>query len=102
MQKLKTKEENFLASLVTCEEWKAALSSEWTKVGTLVSRSSSIPGLLRALIVFRQPYCTRLSKFVQERIKSLPGRIFPAQDDIFNAINSCPLSKVKVVILGQV
>src|SRR5699024_12703453 len=28
-------------------------------------------------------------------------QIFPASDDIFNAFNLTPLSKVKVVILGQ-
>ena len=27
--------------------------------------------------------------------------IYPAEDKVFNALNSCPLSSVKVVILGQ-
>jgi hypothetical protein len=28
--------------------------------------------------------------------------VYPPKEDIFNALNSCPLSQVKVVILGQV
>jgi uracil-DNA glycosylase len=48
---------------------------------------------------FRQPYYKELYEFV----KAEYGRymIYPNADDIFNAFHFTPLSKVKVVILGQ-
>ncbi len=48
---------------------------------------------------FRKPYYKELFRFVKEEY----GRyvIYPNADDIFNAFHFTPLSKVKVVILGQ-
>ncbi|NCB99291.1 MAG: uracil-DNA glycosylase [Clostridia bacterium] len=48
---------------------------------------------------FSKPYYAKLYKTVLEEYNS--RQIFPASDDIFNAFNFTPLSKVKVVILGQ-
>ncbi len=48
---------------------------------------------------FKKPYYAQLYKKVLEEYKTT--RVFPASDDVFNAFNYTPLSKVKVVILGQ-
>ncbi len=48
---------------------------------------------------FKKPYYARLYKKVLEEYRT--HLVFPASDDIFNAFNLTPLSKVKVVILGQ-
>jgi uracil-DNA glycosylase len=56
---------------------------------------------LRALPAeFEQDYMLSLSHFLSEQA-DLGKQIFPAQDNIFSALNSTPLDKVKVVILGQ-
>lgn len=48
-----------------------------------------------------RPYIGKLFKFVMaEAAGGLP--IYPPAAKIFNAFNTCPLKKVKVVILGQV
>ncbi len=57
-------------------EWQAALSPE-----------------------FRKPYYRRLRETVVQEYGS--RRIFPPKDEIFTAMHLTPLSKVKVVILGQ-
>jgi len=58
-------------------EWKAALGSE-----------------------FEKPYMKELRSFLgQEATKG--KKIYPRGPDIFNAFNHTPLSKVKVVVLGQ-
>jgi len=58
-------------------EWKAALASE-----------------------FEQPYMKELRSFLgQEATKG--KTIYPRGHDIFNAFNHTPLSRVKVVVLGQ-
>lgn len=58
-------------------EWKAALADE-----------------------FEKPYMKELRAFLgQEATKG--KRIYPPGPDIFNAFNHTPLSKVKVVVLGQ-
>jgi uracil-DNA glycosylase len=58
-------------------EWKAALEAEFTK-----------------------PYMRELREFL--RGEAAAGkRIYPRGPDIFNAFNHTPLSKVKVVVLGQ-
>ncbi len=57
-------------------EWQAALSPE-----------------------FRKPYYRRLRETVVKEYGS--HRIFPPKDEIFTAMHLTPLSKVKVVILGQ-
>lgn len=48
---------------------------------------------------FKKPYYTKLYRTVLNEYQT--KQIFPASDDIFNAFNLTPLSKVKVVILGQ-
>jgi uracil-DNA glycosylase len=57
-------------------EWQAALSPE-----------------------FRKPYYRRLRETVVQEYES--RRIFPPKEEIFTAMHLTPLSKVKVVILGQ-
>lgn len=46
-------------------------------------------------------YFIDLLSFVETEYNSKEGRIFPKVDDLFSALNACPLSEVKVVILGQ-
>lgn len=48
---------------------------------------------------FKKPYYAALYRKVLEEYRT--NRVFPEADDIFNAFNLTPLSKVKVVILGQ-
>lgn len=48
---------------------------------------------------FKKPYYKKLYEKVKEEYQSKV--IYPAADDIFNAFEFTPLSKVKVVILGQ-
>ena len=48
---------------------------------------------------FKKPYYRELFKKVNEEYSRY--QIFPPADDIFNAFHLTPLSKVKVVILGQ-
>jgi len=49
---------------------------------------------------FEKPYMLNLSEFLRDQ-KIRGHVIYPAGDDIFAALNSTPLDKVKVVILGQ-
>lgn len=48
---------------------------------------------------FRKPYYRELFQFVKDEYSHYV--IYPNADDIFNAFHFTPLSKVKVVILGQ-
>ena len=48
---------------------------------------------------FRKPYYKKLYETVKHEYET--RMIFPSPDDIFNAFAFTPLSKVKVVILGQ-
>ena len=48
---------------------------------------------------FKKPYYRKLYNTVKHEYET--RRVFPAPDDIFNAFAFTPLSKVKVVILGQ-
>ncbi len=49
---------------------------------------------------FRQPYLQGLAEFLSDEERA--GKVlFPASHHCFNALNSTPLDKVKVVILGQ-
>lgn len=48
---------------------------------------------------FSKSYYKELYKFVKEEYSKY--QIFPQADDIFNAFHFTPLSKVKVVIIGQ-
>lgn len=50
---------------------------------------------------FSKPYFTELTNFVKEQYRLKPDAIFPKGDQIFRALNTCPLKNVKVVILGQ-
>jgi len=50
---------------------------------------------------FSKPYFAELTDFVKEQYRCKPGAIFPKGDQIFRALNVCPLKNVKVVILGQ-
>ncbi len=48
---------------------------------------------------FKKPYYRELYRFVKEEYHT--HVIYPPADDIFNAFHLTPLSKVKVMILGQ-
>lgn len=48
---------------------------------------------------FHKPYYKNLYQFVLKEYNTT--RIFPPSDDIFNAFHLTPLSRVKVVIIGQ-
>ena len=48
---------------------------------------------------FRKPYYAQLFRFVQKEYSTYV--VYPPADEIFNAFHFTPLSKVKVVILGQ-
>lgn len=60
------------------ESWKQALRSELNK-----------------------PYFTDLIKFIESEYAGKVGSIFPNSQQIFRAMDLCPIEKVKVVILGQ-
>lgn len=49
---------------------------------------------------FEQPYMTQLKSFLQAE-KRAGKMIYPAGENWFNALNTTPFDKVKVVILGQ-
>jgi len=48
---------------------------------------------------FGKPYFEQLTKFVKDEYQK--GAVFPPGKFIFNALDSVPVDKVKVVILGQ-
>lgn len=48
---------------------------------------------------FRKPYYKELYQFVKQEYSDYV--IYPASDDIFNALHLTPLKEVKVVIIGQ-
>lgn len=48
---------------------------------------------------FKKPYYRELYKFIRQEYNTRV--IYPPADDIFNAFHFTPLSKVKVLILGQ-
>lgn len=48
---------------------------------------------------FRKPYYLQLYKFVNTEYQT--SIVYPPADDIFNAFHFTPLSKVKVLLLGQ-
>ena len=59
------------------------------------------PGWKEALRAeFDQPYMAELRNFLQQE-RAAGKEIYPPGPMIFNALNSTPLDKVKVVILGQ-
>jgi uracil-DNA glycosylase len=48
---------------------------------------------------FKKPYYADLYKFVKEEYSKVA--VYPPSDEIFSALHLTPLSKVKVVIIGQ-
>ena len=48
---------------------------------------------------FRKPYYGKLFEFIKNEYNT--QKVFPPSEDIFNAFHLTPLSKVKVVIIGQ-
>jgi len=48
---------------------------------------------------FKKPYFKDLSDFVHEQYKS--STVYPPAKQIFNALDSLPVDKVKVIIIGQ-
>lgn len=48
---------------------------------------------------FEKPYYQQLNKFVKKEYGSTT--VYPPMDDIFNAFHFTPLSKVKILLLGQ-
>jgi uracil-DNA glycosylase len=50
---------------------------------------------------FRKPYFESLAKFVDDERQAFPLKIYPAEDQVFAALQQTPYEKVRVVILGQ-
>lgn len=51
---------------------------------------------------FQKPYAKKLCKFVESEIRESSVPVYPPQHLIFNALNTTPFDRVKVVIIGQV
>ena len=62
--------------------------------------NSTSPGLIRLQVEFEQPYMQSLRSFLVEE-KSRGKVIYPRGSEYFAALNTTPLDRVKVVILGQ-
>ncbi len=62
---------------------------------------STIPTTWQAALEaeFSKSYFEQLSAFIENEYAQ--GDVFPAREHIFSALESCPLSSVKVVIIGQ-
>lgn len=50
---------------------------------------------------FEKPYFHSLVQFVKKEYREKPESTFPKGNEIFNALNLCPIHQVKVVIIGQ-
>lgn len=50
---------------------------------------------------FDKPYFEQLVNFVKSEYQNYPDQIFPKGNQIFRALDMCPVNDVKVVILGQ-
>ncbi len=48
---------------------------------------------------FSKPYFEQLAQFIDQEYSA--GEVFPPREQIFNALEKCPLESVKVVIIGQ-
>lgn len=48
-----------------------------------------------------KPYFAKLIQFIEHEYSEKPEKIFPEKDQIFRALNLCPMEKVRVVIIGQ-
>ncbi|MBB6053098.1 uracil-DNA glycosylase [Armatimonas rosea] len=65
--------------------------------------TATLPADWQAALVaeFSAPYFTALMEFVAAERATHPGAIFPAEDEVFNALTLTSLADVKVFILGQ-
>lgn len=50
---------------------------------------------------FSKPYWASLEAFVAKEREDNPGKIYPAQENVFTALNAMPYEDVKVLLLGQ-
>jgi uracil-DNA glycosylase len=50
---------------------------------------------------YSKDYFVNLIEFVNSEYKKFPGKILPAQENIFRALVECKLDNLKVIILGQ-
>lgn len=50
---------------------------------------------------FTKPYFVELQKFLHTAYKYNDASVYPAQENIFRALNECAFDDVRVVILGQ-
>ena len=50
---------------------------------------------------FSKPYFEKLMDFVSSEFSNGSSRVFPKENEIFRAFESCPFNDVKLVILGQ-
>jgi uracil-DNA glycosylase len=72
-------------------------------------RAGTVPALTDLLVEpswkellgdeFKKPYFKDLERYLQTEWNA--HMVFPPKDSIFRAMNSCPVDKVRVVILGQ-
>jgi uracil-DNA glycosylase len=78
------------------------VSSAEVDVATNMTRPVQLEASWHAVLQqeFNLPYMQTLREFLQ-REKQAGKQVYPPGPQIFNALNSTPLSKVKVVILGQ-
>jgi len=80
----------------------ASSPAERNAVGAAMSGSIQLQSEWLQLLApeFEQPYMTALKRFLLER-KGAGAAIYPPGKLIFNALDSTPPSRVRVVILGQ-
>jgi uracil-DNA glycosylase len=62
-----------------------------------------IPDSWRAAIgaEFEKPYFKSLAKFVEDERRAFPSRVYPAEDQVFSALQLTPFDKIRVLLLGQ-
>ena len=62
-----------------------------------------IPDFWRAAIgaEFDKPYFKSLAKFVDDERQAFPLQIYPAQEQVFAALQLTPYDRVSVLLLGQ-
>jgi uracil-DNA glycosylase len=76
--------------------------ASWQKTGMTQSNSVKLdPGWMNLVGgEFDQPYMKALKEFLKQE-KTAGHIIYPKGNDIFNALNTTPFDRVRVVILGQ-